>query len=261
MVKYTKITEAEGATILAQLNAGSSWVDIAKHVGHSERILKRWLAANGHAHPLRRLTNAQVADILRPWMEKNVRLGQRYAAGELLRQGYRVPREQLRRVIRLIDPVGNIYRRHLAIPRVEANWGASGRMYSSDGLEKNVNTYGLQVNSLIDAFSKMILSAKVSSDECVTTVMDDHKDGLRKYGWGRFWRFDRGTENNGLAEAQNFARGDGSAIRGVSTRNITIERLNKEMQKWFAHFTAFHSRVLRTVLRCTGCRRDLNPPS
>ena len=92
MVKYTKITEAEGATILAQLNAGSSWVDIAKHVGHSERILKKWLAANGHAHPLHRLTNAQVADILRPSMVKNVRLGQRYAAGELLRQGYRAPR-------------------------------------------------------------------------------------------------------------------------------------------------------------------------
>ena len=85
-------------------------------------------------------------------MAKNVRLGLWYAAGEVLRQGYRLSRQQLRRVVRLIDPVGNMF---------EAEWGASGRVYSSDGME-----FAFHINTLMDAFSKMMLSAKVTTRDC-----------------------------------------------------------------------------------------------
>jgi len=58
---------------------------------------------------------------------------------------------------------------------------------------------------------------------------------------------DAGTENNGLIEAQNFARGAGHALIGPSVNNIVIERLNKELQKAFAHFEAYYKRTLKPL--------------
>jgi len=247
MKRGSQITNEEGEEALRQLRAGARRVDVAREIHVSPRVLRRWLAVNGRGNVLRRITDVEVAIAIRSFLVRNVRFGETYCHSELLRQGYRVPWEQMRRVLRIVDPQGILARTHAAIPRCEAEWHASGYMYSSDGLDKNLPTYGLHINSLIDNWSKMILSARVDSDKFATTVMDAHKPALKKYGWSRFWRTDAGTENNGVIEAQNFARGAGSAIVGRSVNNIVIERANKELQKAFAHFQSFHKRVLKPL--------------
>lgn len=101
-----------------------------------------------------------------------------------------------------------------------------------DGNEK-MQSVGLYVHGLIDGYSRKVMYIFVSSNKRSGTVMKVFREFVRKYGFPKIVRSDKGGENVKVAEFILSHRGlsETSFITGKSVHNIRIERFWGEVNR------------------------------
>lgn len=226
---------------------GSKWVDIAPQIGVSLEFLKRWRRETEFEDELVEATDEQIGEILIPYMEESVLRGEVYCKAKVLEMGYRVTREQLRRVIHAIDPDGVQIRTRNAIPRVICEFYRRDYMWAFDGVEKFVNMYGIYIFSIVDCHTGYIIASVAASNKDAATVMAAFRPAFEEFGVPEWMRSDNGSENVGICEFANYMRNRLSALKGVSVHNIRIERLNKEIGKFLHGMKNFYERELKPI--------------
>ena len=204
-----------------------------------------------------------VVSFIERQVETNGAHGYRWMYQKCIWNGLRVKKEQVRLMLKIIDPGGvNIRSKHRLIRR---QYFCKGPNYCwhIDSYDK-IKPYGLCINGCIDGFSRKIIWLKVgktSSDpQVIARYYIEALEG--SIGYPYLMRGDMGTENVTVAEIQNFLsrneRNEDSFIYGKSTMNTRIESwwsiLRKELtDKWIEEM-----KNLRDFGRFTGSKLDIN---
>ena len=158
-----------------------------------------------------------------------------------------VRKEDIRLLLRRIDPEGTIMRRARRLQRRDYFSAGPNFIWHVDSYDK-IKPFGLCINGCIDGFSRRIMWMNVyytSSDPKV--VCGYFIETVQKFGCPRLVRADMGTENTCIRDIQNFlainatVTSQSGFLTGPSTANQRIEcfwgQLRKEcMEFWLCHF-------------------------
>ena len=239
---------------------GTKWVEIAALVGVSISKIDTWRRETGYEDPLDHPDDGNLEQIVRDLIEvqpQGHELGVISVMGHLLAQGIKPTREQVRVVLRVIDPEASRLRATRQIVRQEYNIVNPMELWHMDGWHKLIN-YGIVVHGCIDGATRLPVFMWASNNNRSKTVEKLFKSAVQKYGLPCRVRGDRGVENVLVAQYMIDQRGvgRGSYLVGTSKRNVPIERTWGHLRKRCLQF-------YRTIFKAMidGRKMDMSVPA
>ncbi|XDV33831.1 hypothetical protein PO909_004099 [Leuciscus waleckii] len=217
---------------------GMSYKDIVRSLalrhGYviSERHMKRILKLNG----LFRRTFADLNEILGFIIDQlngPGRLhGYRWMHTKCLENGIRARKEDVRIILKELDPESSLLRRRRRLHRRQYFSQGPNYIWHVDSYDK-LKPYGICINGCIDGFSRKIIWLKAAHTNSNPAIIAGYfvESVQQTGGCPRIIRCDMGTENVIMRDIQMFFRrndvderaGARSCITGVSTANQRIE--------------------------------------
>ena len=178
--------------------------------------------------------------------------------------GFKVKREDIRLLLKVVDPHGVDIRSRRRLKRRDYWSKGPNFCWHMDSYDK-LKKYGLCINGCIDGFTRKIIWLKVGQTNNDPTVIGRYYlDAVKIHGgYPLFMRGDMGTENSFIAALQNLFSGNDTPecnrfIYGKSTFNTRIESwwciLRKECcQTWIEELKDLQDRG-----HFTGDKLDIN---
>ena len=176
-------------------------------------------------------------------------LGYRLMHQRCLQAGYRTSRENIRIILKLLDPIG-VEERSKKVLRRRQYWSYGPNwVWHIDGYDK-LKPYGFPIHGAIDGFSRRIMWLEVtSSNKDPEIICSFYLKCIKKIsGTPRKIVADRGTENVHVAASQRFLRrndqdnnsGEASFKYGKSVTNQRIESwwamLRRTCTNWWINY-------------------------
>lgn len=170
--------------------------------------------------------------------------GYRMMHAKCREQGYLVRKEDIRLILKELDPAGVAVRRTRRLVRRSYNVPGPNHIWHIDGYDK-LKPFGLCINGCIDGFSRKIIWLNVYNTNNNPSVIGGYfLEAVKEHmGCPRVVRGDFGTENGHVRDFQNyFRRFDNRERRlapyidGPSTANQRIEGWWGVLRRQCLHF-------------------------
>ena len=216
------------------------------------RTLKRICKHKG----LNRCTNVDpslLADAINIELGSSLSLvGYRQMAENLnVKYGINTSRESVRKILKILDPVGVENRKRKLIRRRIYISDGPADIFHIDGNDK-LKKWGFPIHGCVDGFSRKIMWLVASTTNNDPLVVANHfLHCIRIHGIApRLLRMDRGNENIYCQDIQTFFTGNESSyLYAASTHNQRIEALWSRLKKfriswWIQFFTAMEKHGL-----------------
>ena len=178
--------------------------------------------------------------------------GYRWMHQKCILSGFKIPRDTVYHIMKLLDPDGVSMRKRRRLRRRQYNSKGPNYVWHMDSYDK-LKPYGICINGCIDGYSRNIVWLEANTTNSDPKVIAHYfmEAVKRKEGCPQRVRADMGTENIYVEQMQKFLRrdhgdelsGPRSFLYGKSTHNQRIEwfwgLLRKEMgQFWMDTFKA-----------------------
>ena len=158
------------------------WTKIASLLHISCRTLRRRKIELGvNDEKFSEIGDNELREVMEEVRRSTSNVGQRRMMGALRSRGIRVPRWQVRNMLREIDPVGTalrwnptIYRRKYYVPHPNALWHI-------DGNHKLIR-WRLIIHACIDGYSRLAIYLACANNNRASTVLSFFENGVAEYG-------------------------------------------------------------------------------
>ena len=232
----------------------------------SERQLKRVLLGLNLAR--RRYDDlTDVIQFIEAQLEGSGRLhGYRMMCSKCYENGLSVRKEDVRIILRELDPIGVETRLSRRLERRTYNVPGPNYIWHIDGYDK-LKPFGLCISGCIDGFSRKVLWLNIYKTNNNPNIIGGYYlEAVKEYGGcARIVRGDFGTENGLVRDFQNFLRrsdnGELAArayIDGSSTANQRIESWWATLRRQCLHFWIQLFRTLQEEGLYNGSFLDKN---
>ena len=157
--------------------------------------------------------------------------------GQLVGQGIRVTRSQLRASIHRVDHENTRHRLSHVIRRRQYSVECPNSIWHIDGHHKLIR-WKFVVHAGIDGFSRTIPYIACSTNNCASTVLSAFQEGVSKFGLPDRVRSDHGGENIDVWHYTLHTHNDNPhcVLTDSSTHNERIERLWRDVHRGVLHF-------------------------
>ncbi|XP_069114890.1 uncharacterized protein [Argopecten irradians] len=213
----------------------------------SERHLRRFLSELNLKRRGPYSSSVVVTDFIRSELQSSGKLhGYRWMHQKLLNNGLKVRKEDVRKVLQIMDPAGCVFRRRRRLYR--RTYFAAGPHFTwhIDGYDK-IKQFGFAISGCIDGFSRKLILLNVYHTNNDPRVIGGYfVEAMEEYcGMSQLVRTDAGTENvrvREILESVQATHGEKSEfITGSSHSNQRIEcfwgHLRKQcMEYWICLF-------------------------
>jgi hypothetical protein len=127
--------------------------------------------------------------------------------GLLLAQNAQVTRQQLRDVMKMYDPRGNMLRRAQVMYRRDYDVPFINSVWHMDGQHKLIN-WKFVIHGAVDGKTRLIVFMRASDNNRAETVDDCFLQATEQWGWPSRVRADFGGENLGVRDMMTAVRGE-----------------------------------------------------
>ena len=160
---------------------GNPWNLIANTIDVPIRTLERWRQKSGFQDPLRRISDDELCVIIACYLAEHINIGEVFTAGYLLSLNLYVPRDQLRRVIDLVDPEGILHRKtHRKLKSRAYNIVDPHRMWHIDG-HHALDRWGLITHGCIDGATRVVLYLLCADNNLPSTPLKPFIEACKSY--------------------------------------------------------------------------------
>lgn len=161
--------------------------------------LKRWLRCQGFVRrPIssRRMSRGTITQVIREELEgTGSTMGYRRMHKTLLNKGILCRREDVRQVLKYLDPEGVAARKRRRLQRRKYNSPGPNYVWHIDGHDK-LKPFGFSIHGCIDGFSRKLIWLEVGTTNKMPEVIARfYLDAVKKFGLPLYLKADNGTEH------------------------------------------------------------------
>jgi hypothetical protein len=172
-----------------------------------------------------RLTEEEIIKLVTDCHKSLPNAGYRMIVGLILSKHIYLRKEQVRKILAQIDPIGTAARKKHRLKRRVYSVPCANSLWHLDGNHKLI-PWKFVIHGCIDGFSRFIMYCKCSTNNKSITMAQLFYEACDKYFIPSRVRGDKGGENALIKQFMNINRGPnrGSFIEGKSVHNQRIER-------------------------------------
>lgn len=181
------------------------------------------------------LSEQQLDDVIRSIKRDHPNDGEVLMQGHLLRQGIKIPRQELRDALHRVDHSSIVARQHSVIRRRVYSVPYPNFIWHFDSHHKLIR-WRIVIHGAVDGFSRTIVYLKCADNNKSATVLDFFREGVARFGLPDSVRSDHGGENVGVWRYMIVMHNNdfSCVLTGSSVHNERIERLWRDVHRCVA---------------------------